>query len=336
MLTRPEITDDRVIACLCDDFGLRIAKVTFLPIGADVNSAAFRVTADDGTPDFLKLRRGHFTEIAVAVPTFLHAQGIGAIMAPIATPTNQLWVHSGDFNWILYPYFEGRRGLEAALSKTRWIRLGESMKAVHTTVLPARLAWQMPREDYAPRCRRIVRAFHQQVCRSAYADPIAARLAAFWTMKSDEIECIVERADQLAQALQKRAVDLVVCHGDLHGGNVLVSANEELAVVDWDEPILAPKERDLMFVGGGVGGVWNQAQEAVWFYEGYGHAEVDPVALAYYRYERIVVDIAAYGERILGRRGSAEDREEGLRRFMNQFLPGNVAEIAHRSYPYPI
>jgi spectinomycin phosphotransferase len=118
----------------------------------------------------------------------------------------------------------------------------------------------------------------------------------------------------------------------LHAGNVLVSANDELAIVDWDNPIVAPKERDLMFVGGGVGGVWNKAQEEALFYQGYGKTEIDPVALGYYRYERIVADIAATCEQIFGMQGSVADREEGLQQLMDQFLPNNVVEIAHRSY----
>ncbi len=128
---------------------------------------------------------------------------------------------------------------------------------------------------------------------------------------------------------------MVVCHSDLHGNNVLVGAGDALVVVDWHAPILAPKERDLMFVGGGVGGAWNQDRQAAWFYEGYGHAAVDPVALAYYRYERIVEDLVDYGQRILGGQGNAADREEGLRRLMSGFLAGNVIEMAHRAYPYP-
>jgi spectinomycin phosphotransferase len=104
-----------------------------------------------------------------------------------------------------------------------------------------------------------------------------------------------------------------------------------LAIVDWDEPILAPKERDLMFIGGGVGGIWNNDQEASWFYQGYGQTEIDLLALSYYRYERIVADFAAYSEQIFGMHGSVEDRQKGLR-LMNQFLPNNVVEIAHRSY----
>jgi spectinomycin phosphotransferase len=317
---------------LHDRFGLHIAQVTFLPLGADVNSAVYRVTADTGTAFFLKLRWGNFNEIAVAIRAFLHAQGIRQVIAPIATTTHDLWVRAHGFDWILYPYFGGKTGFEATLSKPQWIALGASIKAVHTTLLPADLVERVPREDYSPIWRTSVKRFDKQVQQDRSADPTAASLAAFWMTKRDEIESIVERAEQLAHALQKGTVDLAVCHSDLHGGNVLVGADDEIAIVDWDEPILAPKERDLMFIGGGVGGIWNREQEASWFYEGYGRTEIDLLALSYYRYERIVADIAAYAEQIFGMHGSVEDRQEGLQQVMDQFLPNNVVEIAHKSY----
>jgi spectinomycin phosphotransferase len=330
MLEKPAISDDAIIACLHDAFGLRIAQVTFLPIGW-VNNAVYRVTANTGTAYFLKLRRGNFDEIAVAVPAFLHAQGIRPIMAPIATTTHDLWLRAHGFDWILYPFFEGKTGFEVALSKTQWIALGESMKAVHAARLPTVLAERVPHEDFSPRWRKSVKAFHKQVEQDRYDDPIAASLAAFWLTKRNEIEQIVERAEQLAFVLQPRAVTLAVCHSDLHARNVLVGAGDELAIVDWDEPIMAPKERDLMFIGGGVGGIWNNDQEVGWFYQGYGRTEIDLVVLSYYRYERIVVDIAEYSEQIFGRHGSIEERQKGLG-LMNQFLPNNVVDIAHRTY----
>jgi spectinomycin phosphotransferase len=241
-------------------------------------------------------------------------------------------VHTHGFDCILYPFFEGQNGYEVALSQAQWGALGESMHAVHTTRLPAGLLARVRQEAYAPRWRRIVQAFHTQVEHSAYDDPVAARFAAFWRTKRDEIRCIVERAEELAHVLQERTVNLVVCHADLHGANVLVGAHDELAIVDWDEVILAPKERDLMSVGGGLFGDWNQAREAAWFYAGYGPTAIDTVALAYYRYERIVADIAAYAEQIFGMQGSVEDREAGLRQLRDQFLPNQVVEIAHRTY----
>jgi spectinomycin phosphotransferase len=297
-----------------------------------VNSEVYRVATDAGTPYFLKLRRGNFNEVTVTVPAFLHAQGIHQVMSPLATTAHHWWVHAHGFTWMLYPFFAGKTGFEVALSPAHWVALGASMQAVHTTHLPAELEARVPRESYTPHNRRSVQTFHQQVAQQDYDDPIAARFAAFWTHKRDEIHSIVERAEQLAQALQQRNCALVVCHADLHAGNVLVGANDTLAIVDWDELILAPKERDLMFVGGGIGGVWNTGDEEELFYQGYGKTEIDPVVLAYYRYERIVADIAAYAAQIFGVQGSVEDREQGLRELMGQFRPHSVVEIAHTSY----
>ena len=215
--------------------------------------------------------------------------------------------------------------------RAAWIALGPSMQAVHAATLPAGLVERVPQEDYSPVWRNIVTAFHQRVQHDHYDDPTAASFAALWMTKRDEILRIVERAEHLAQVLQDRAVQRVVCHADLHGNNVLVGADDELTIVDWDAPILAPKERDLMFIGGGVGGVWNNDQEAEWFYQGYGQTEIDRVALAYYRYERIVEDIAEFSEQIFGIQGSVQDRQRGLR-LIEQFAPNNVVEIAHGSY----
>ena len=89
MLTKPDISDDTIIACLHDHFGLPTSHVTFLPLGW-VNNALYRVIADSGTAYFLKLRRGLFDEVAVAVPAFRHAHGIRQVIAPIATITHTL------------------------------------------------------------------------------------------------------------------------------------------------------------------------------------------------------------------------------------------------------
>lgn len=123
-----------------------------------------------------------------------------------------------------------------------------------------------------------------------------------------------------------------VCHSDLHAGNILIDANDALYIVDWDNPILAPKERDLMFVGGGLGGGGRTAQEEeIPFYQGYGQTHIDSVAMAYYRYERIVQDMAVYCEQLLLSDEGGEDREQSLRYFKTNFLPGSTIEIAYQS-----
>ncbi|HET9979644.1 MAG TPA: aminoglycoside phosphotransferase family protein [Ktedonobacterales bacterium] len=346
MLTPPALSPDAITACLRDHYGLRIRSVTFLPIGADAAAAVFRVEAEDSVPYFLKLKRSGFDEIAVAIPAYLRARGIAQVMAPLPTTTNTLWTEAHGFTWILYPFFEGANGFRSPLSDAQWVALGRSLRAVHAATLPPELAACVPREDYSPRWRDVVTAYDRQVEAGAYevtdADPFARRLAVFWHERRGEILTLVERAEQLAAILKNRrnkSDAFVLCHADLHAGNVLLSANDrsdrddelELVIVDWDAPIIAPKERDLMFIGGGIGAIWDDPREQTLFYQGYGPVMVDPVALSYYRYERIVEDVAAYGEQIFEALGSEEDREHGLVGLMAQFRPDRVVGIAHRT-----
>jgi spectinomycin phosphotransferase len=335
VLTPPDLSHETITATLRDHYRLRIDAVTFLPLGADVNSAVYRVAADDGTPYFLKLRRADFDAIAVTVPAFLHAQGITQVMAAQPTASGQLWTRAHGFVWILYPFFAGHNAYERPLTATQWAILGRCLRAVHSTTLPEALAHLVPRETYSPRWRDVVRTFSQQVETLVYDDPIARRLAASWLTKREDILVLVERAEALGAALRQRPLPFVLCHTDLHAWNVLVGENDELAIVDWDNPIFAPKERDLMFIGGGIGAIWDSAQEQVRFYAGYDAddaTDIDLTALSYYRYERIVEDFAAYGEQIFCAEGSTEDRENGLRKVMGQFLPGLVIDIAHQTY----
>jgi spectinomycin phosphotransferase len=122
----------------------------------------------------------------------------------------------------------------------------------------------------------------------------------------------------------------LLCHTDLHAWNVLHSSSG-LYIIDWDAPLLAPRERDLMFFGGGVGGIWNTRREEALFYQGYGRVDIDLTALTYYRYERILADVAEYCGQLLTTRAGSADRERGLRQFTAAFQPHGVVEIAFRS-----
>jgi spectinomycin phosphotransferase len=332
MLTPPDLSPDVIAAYVRDAYSVDVTQVTFLPIGADADAAVYRLDSADRTAYFLKLRSARFDEIAVTVPAFLHEHGAPAVMTPLLTTGGALWTSGHGFAWILYPFFDGSNGFERPLSDAQWLTLGKSLRAVHDAVLPTTLAGRVPREDYSPRWRDIVTMFSEQVEGGRFTDPAAERLAAGWREKRQEIATLVERAADLAQELREKSLPFVLCHTDLHAGNVLLGADGKLAIVDWDDPIFAPRERDLMFFGAGVGAIWDTAREETLFYQGYGQVEIDLTALAYYRYERIVADFASYGEQIFEAQGSMEDRENGVRKVMGQFEPGRVIEIAHRTY----
>lgn len=333
MLTKPAIADQVIHDHLLSSYELLIGAVEFLPLGADINSAVYRVTTSAGMPYFLKLRQGDFDESAVLVPAFLHSQGARQVMAPLANVAGRYWLRAHNFHWMLYPFMEGSDGYQVGLSARQWIGLGENLAIIHNAVPPPDIAAHLPCETYSSSLRDTVRAYDAQVAQTTYSDPIAAQFASLWTHRREVIGLIVERADELAAMLREREIEFVICHSDLHPGNLLVGENDTLAIVDWDNPTLSPRERDLLFVGGGIGGTWNTPEEDALFYQGYGNSSIDALALSYYHYERIVADFAAYADELLGVRGSVEDRTRSLQHISSQFEPGGVIELAHRHYP---
>lgn len=340
MLEKPDLPDYRIAACLQDAYGLRVADVAFLPLGADLNTAVYRAVADNGAGDrqmvFVKLRRGNFDEIAVMAPKFLSDQGIPQIIAPLPTQTGRLWAELDPFKVILYPFVTGGDGYEVELADRHWIALGSALQRIHTLVLPPALAKRIPRETYSPRWRDSVMTFLARIEEETYADPVAVRMAATLQAKRAEVRDLVDRAERLARTLQARPPEFVLCHSDIHAGNVLIAADGALYIVDWDAPILAPKERDLMYAGGGqFANRRTPQEEETLFYRGHGETTIDPAALAYYRYERIVEDIAVECEQIFLSNEGGEDREQALHYLASNFLPGNTIEIAYRSrLPY--
>src|SRR5690348_3244765 len=166
MLEKPDIPDETLGACLREHYGVHAARIAFLPIGNDVDTAAYRVVAHDATPYFLKLRRwrrsGRFDATTVAIPRFLHDRGIAQIIAPIPTGAGRLWAHLDAFAMVLFPFIAGRNGFAAPLSERQWGELGVALRSLHAAVVPPPLSAAIPRETYAPYWRNRVRAF--QAC----------------------------------------------------------------------------------------------------------------------------------------------------------------------------
>ncbi len=329
MLTPPPIDHLGLAATLLDAYKLTISGLTFLPRGADVNTAVYRVATRDNTAYFLKLRSGNFDEASFSVPKFLSDAGMQQIIPPLPTRSLQLWACFPPYRLILYPFIAGRDAYERKLTDAQWIEFGSVLRRLHTSAIPADLTHDTPRGDFSPRSREVVRSYLARFSRETFDDPIALQLAAFLRSKSAQILGMLERTERLAAELEHQPLRYVLCHGDIHGWNLLVGDNGSLYIVDWDTLIFAPAERDLMFIGAGLGdtGRTPQEEEAL-FYRGYGPANVNRPAIAYYRYERIIEDIAAYCDEVFLSKSSSADRQQALENVMSNFRPGGTVHRA--------
>lgn len=330
MLEKPNIPDEQIISRLQEAYNLHVAALTFLPIGADMGTVVYRLFTQEGTKYFLKLRKG-FTEIVVTLPLFLKSQGIQELIIPFETKAGQYWADFGEYKIILYPFIEGKNGFQMELSDQHKRRLGSTLKAIHSAQVPPELQTLIPREAFSPQWRDSLKSLQAQVEETFFPDPNAAKLAEFMKSRRTEIDHLIERTEELASELQSKPMEMVICHTDIHGANMLIRTDGQppvLYIVDWDAPLLAPKERDLMFIGGGIDYIWKSKQDEALFYEGYGKTKIDFAMLAYYRYERVIEDLVAYGEQLLLTDEGGADREEAYRRFTGNFEPGETIEIA--------
>jgi spectinomycin phosphotransferase len=328
MLEKPNIPDKLIISRLREEYELHVRQLTFLPLGADMGTVVYRVVAEDGTAYFLKLRKG-FTEIVVTVPLFLKSQGIQEIISPFETKSHQGWADFGEYKMILYPFVNGKNGFQMELSDQHKRRLGSALRAIHSAQVPPELERLIPKEAFSPQWREILKSLQAQVEEMFFQDSNAAKLAEFMKSRRREISQLIERTEELASELQSKPLDCVLCHTDIHGANMLITEEEGFYIVDWDAPLLTPKERDLMFIGGGIDDIWKTKQDEAVFYEGYGKTNIDFAMLAYYRYERVVEDLVAYGEQLLLTDEGGADRPEAYERFTGNFEPGQTIEIAN-------
>src|SRR5215216_7844527 len=186
MLEKPNISDELIISRLQDEYSLHVSTLTFLPIGADMGSAVYRVIAKDYTAYFLKIRKG-FDEIVVSVPIFLKSQGVHEIIAPFETRSKQGWADFGEYKMILYPFVDGKNGFEMELSDDHRRILGRALNAIHSSQIPPELKRQIPKEVFSSQWRERVKLFQKQAEEESFQDPTAARLAMFIKSSQSEI-----------------------------------------------------------------------------------------------------------------------------------------------------
>jgi spectinomycin phosphotransferase len=332
MLEKPALQDEKISACLCNNYGLSLVAIRFLPLGADLGTAVYHAIAQDGQEYFVKLRRAPFDEIAVTLPKFLSDHGIKQVIAPLTGSSGRLWADLDSFKVILYPFIAGHDVYAADLAEGHWVTFGRALRRIHTLSIPPELTSRIRRETYPATWRDAVCSFLSRIEDENFHDPLANEVAALLHAQRDQIDHLVRRADRLAQALSHRPPPTIVCHSDLHAGNLHLAADNAFYIVDWDAPILAPKERDLMVAGSGLMGGWRSPQEEeTLFYHGYGETEIDPTAMAYYRYERIIEDIAIYCRQLLLSDEGGADRRQSLAYLRSNFLPKGTIDLAFQA-----
>lgn len=328
MLERPKLADDAIIAHLQSEYGLLAPTLEFLPIGNDARAWSFRVETAAGEY-FLKLRRGAPKLASLIVSHHLRSCGVKNVVAPIPAKSGRLHALLDDYALVLYPYIQGESEWDMTLTAVQWREWGAIMRSIHDLPLPVELAQHVPREVFAVKWLDKIESVEAALARNAYDGEVAHAVAGIWRAKSDVIENARRRYLSLGRRMEEKSTDFVLCHADIHTANIIIDDAGALHIVDWDETLLAPKERDLMFFIDD--GCTVDTTDA--FLSGYGHRSVDLLGLAYYKYDWVIQELGDYGERVFLADGLGGDELAlAQREFARLFAPDDVIDRAHRAY----
>lgn len=318
MKIEPSIDYSTLTAHLRDLYGLPIQTLTFVPQGEC--SAGYIVDCADGRRCFLKLwpdsRLGNalvrrMNVVLPIVHELRERRLLDHLSSPLQAGDGRLMAKFGTYTLALFTFVEGKPLIgpvqdwppgvmeEIASIFARLHKAADQLKSP----LPEESAFSM---DFADDLRRGLAALDGI---GPSARPGLQDLRSLLLPRRGELLHSLEETFALASAAQAAARKLVLCHTDLGGNNVLVSASPdgrpEVGLLDWDGLILAPPEQDLQEyrdsapASGGLHGHNTFSSFLRLYWQSGGVRPLDPLQFRFYLQRRYLADLTDWLIRIL-------------------------------------
>ncbi len=315
----PNISEERLRACLQDEYNLSTVRLEFLPRGLDFKAGVYRVVAEQGTQYLLKVTSRPLYEPGFRVPRYLWDQGITSVIAPIPTKSHTLWTKLEDWTLIVYPFVDGDTSW-TGMTNEQWEEVGNIFKRIHNIQSKPKGFPSLRKETFDPteyvQWIRVFESQHLHVRQGESETESALRDS--WVEHQAIIHTAVTFLEKLAVLLQSQTFPYVICHADLHPANLIRDA-ANVYVIDWDEVMLAPKERDFIFL---------REPQADAFWEGYGKREINWLLLSYYLWERVVQDVIVNAQDVYFRDDLGEETKGDIAKLFRDYMKDGENEVA--------
>jgi spectinomycin phosphotransferase len=221
---------------------------------------------------------------------------------------------------IVYPFIDGDTSW-TGMTNEQWKEVGSIFKRIHGVQIGSADFPSVRKETFDPsEYIHWVRTFEAHHLHSRHDDSEEARrVRASWVEHQSTIHTAVTVLEQLALVLQSQTFPYIICHADLHPANLIRDNAQNVFVIDWDEVMLAPKERDFIFV---------REPQADAFWEGYGNRVIDRQILLYYLWERVIQDVIVNAEDVCLREDLAEETKAEIAQMFQEYMSDGGNEVA--------
>ncbi|MDP8923651.1 MAG: aminoglycoside phosphotransferase family protein [Chloroflexota bacterium] len=305
---------DRVAQLLGSCYGLVVERVEPAPRGW--TGETYVATTRDGARVFVKVypkdRLPPSAAPGLPVLAELHQLGLTRVSRPILSTCGAFHERLGDDLVVVFEHLDAAP--LAFQFGGNW--LGDLIARVHQQT--ERITSPIARETLEPPYAEALWLTLARAHREPASDEPRQGLRRFLEEHATAIADDWVAFGEVARVCRAASFELVLTHGDWPF-NLLQGADGTLYLIDWDELLLAPPERDTWFAAG---------EPAFW--RSYrarrgGYAE-NPLAAAYYVHNRYFEELLGCAREILGD-STAEHRARALALLGSEWMVGLRARI---------
>lgn len=290
MICEPNIDKSNLIKLLEDNFDFRVGTITFNPKGEA--SWSYFVEIDD-KKYFLKLSKSEDFNLAPFEFTsrLFDECDIKSIVHPIKTNSNEVYLSFGDYKLVLFDFIDGKTIREQPLNEHQLEELGELLAKVHKSkdVVGA----YVQREEFTNPYRNDIKKTYESLEELNNLSETQEKTKQLYLEYKEKFLNEQNQLEELIKELKNRDIEFVNCHGEPSPGNVMVSNDGQIYLIDWDFPLFAPKENDLLFFEKNFDQVLTGYRKVV------PDEEINEDVKRYYGLLWNVQEIADWGTRIL-------------------------------------
>lgn len=291
MLTEPEIKRELIKSKLEENYGIKVTKLTFNTAGEA--SWSYKVETESGELFFFKIHNSllHYKIRFDLTYKLFNDCGIKNITHPIKNTNGELIIQIDNYPAALFNYINGNNASENDLNNDQKSALGKLLGQIHKA--KDAIGDFEIKEDFAYGNKdRLLDSINnaQDLLNeeSEYIKKVAELLIEY----KDRILNQLKVLEELGNKLRNSEISFVICHGEPHRWNTMVNNKGEVFLIDWDDSIFAPKEKDLTMV-----------KDDSLVLEGYksvvGDFNLNQEVIRYYDLEWNISEIDAWSKQIL-------------------------------------
>lgn len=170
----------------------------------------------------------------------IHHLGFDQVNYPISTKSGDLYVYENNALVVLLNYINAPQNYDYD-----YYILGKTLAQVHQ--LTSKVTAPIPKENFQYKHLDIFEDRLHKIINFQDSDEINSKLSNLLSERQTEILDFYKEFLQVSEDCQNKKYELFITHGD-SPGNVLVKSPKDIYIIDWDDILLAPVERDLWFL----------------------------------------------------------------------------------------